>query len=177
MFEDYLQDSHSFLLLADKAASVADEQKARRYYRASIFCAYGAIEAFVNHIAASFAEADSLGPFEACFLNDETQVFSVKKGVTKRTEFHQIEDKLRLLLSKFISGFDFQSRTWVKLSEFKKLRNSLVHPRQPEDETTLEEYHKLVTASLSEIINLMNVVSEGIFKQPLRKQLLDLVPD
>ena len=51
-----------------------------------------------------------------------------------------------------------------------------MHPRQAEDQTEITEYQTKVQAGLSSIIELMNCVSKGIFKKPLRKQLLDLIP-
>ncbi len=177
MFEDYLRDSYAFLSLANKAARASNDGEARRYYRASILFEFGAIEAFVNYIAVSFLEAGSLSKFETSFLNDKAVVYSVKKGVHQRTEYHSLDSKLRLLLRKFIPDFDFQSTTWTTFMELKELRNDLMHPRQPEDETSIEEYHDQVADGLKEAINLMNIVSKGIFKKPLRNQLLDLVPD
>ena len=177
MFEEYLQDAHYFMSVADESAKSARDREARRYYRASVFCACGAMEAFVNYIADSFAKAASLSPNETSFLNDKTLVFSPKKGLTERPEFHRLDDKLRLLMRKFVRSFDFQSPAWTKFMEFKDFRDSLVHPREVDDNMPLNEYRKKVHAGLKAIIEIMNVSSKGIFKQPLRRQLLDLIPE
>jgi hypothetical protein len=176
MFEEYLQDSHDFLLIAEESFKVSNERKARRYYRASVFYAAGAIEAFVNYIADSFAKAESLTAHEIAFLNDRRLVFSIDRGLNERTEYHSIDDKLRLLLNKFVPIFDFNSGTWSSFMQFKNFRDLLVHPRQADDETKIIEYQTKVQAGLSSTIELMNCVSKGIFKKPLRKQLLDLIP-
>ncbi len=176
MFEEYLQDSHDFLSIADAAFEATNEREARRYYRASVFYTAGAIEAFANYIADSFEKAGSLKIHETAFLNDKRLVFSVNGGLTERTEFHSIDDKLRLLLNTFVPGFDFGTETWSSFMQFKNFRDSLVHPRQAEDETDITEYQTKVRTGLSSIISLMNSVSKGIFKEPLRKQLLDLIP-
>jgi len=176
VFEEYLQDSHNFLLIAEEAFKVSNEREARRYYRASVFYSAGAIEAFVNYIADSFAKAQSLTDHEIAFLNDRRLVFSVDRGLSERTEYHSIDDKLRLLLSKFVPGFDFNIDPWASFMRFKQFRDLLVHPRQIEDNIQIEEYHAKTQAGLSSIIELMNRVSNGIFKKPLRKQLLDLIP-
>ena len=62
MFEEYLQDSHEFLSIAERVIKElkGNQRVARRYYRASIFYALGAIEAFVNYYADSFAKAGSI---------------------------------------------------------------------------------------------------------------------
>ena len=176
MFEEYLQDSHDFLLIAEESFKVSNERKARRYYRASVFYTAGAIEAFVNYIADSFAKAESLTAHEIAFLNDRRLVFSIDRGLNERTEYHSIDDKLRLLLNKFVPIFDFNSGTWSSFMQFKNFRDLLVHPRQADDETKIIEYQTKVQAGLSSTIELMNCVSKGIFKKPLRKQLLDLIP-
>ena len=177
MFEEYLQDSYEFLILAKRATEDHDDRQAKRYYRASVFYASGAIEAFVNYIADSFAKAGSLSEFETAFLNDETIVFSVNKGVVHRSDYHSLEDKLRLLIRRFVPDFSFNSTAWSGLMEFKKLRDSLVHPRCSEDETGIAEYQLKVSKGLSTVIEVMNSISRGIFGKPLRRHLLDLIPE
>jgi len=177
MFEEYLQDSYEFLSLGNGLARESNDREARRYYRASVFYASGAIEAFANYIADSFAKAGNITPHEISFLNDKALAFSVDKGVIQKTEYHPLDQKLRLLIRKFVPDFNFQSPTWVKFMEFKDFRDSLVHPRQVDDETTIAKYRKRVTDGLKAIIDLMNIVSKGMFQKPLRKQLLDLIPD
>ena len=176
MFEEYLQDSNGWLVIAEEAFKASNERGARRYYRASVFYSAGAIEAFVNYIADSFAQAESLAAHETAFLNDKRLIFSIDRGLNERTEYHSIDDKLRLLLNKFVPDFDFSSDMWSSFMQFKNFRDLLVHPRQADDKTEIIEYQKKVQAGLSSIIELMNCVSRGIFKKPLRKQLLDLIP-
>lgn len=179
MFEEYLEDAFDFFEKAGKASEKHREREARRYYRASVFYTASAMEAFVNYIGDSFEKAGSLSPFEIAFINDKSLVFQVDKWkVIERTEFHRLEDKLKFLLKKFNPAFDFgKSKDWGSLTEFKDFRDSLVHPRKPEDDTEAIEYRKKIKAGLSGVIGVMNVVSEGIFKKPLRKKILDLIPD
>jgi hypothetical protein len=176
VFEEYLQDSYNFLSIAEDAFKKSNAREARRYYRASVFYSAGAIEAFVNYIADSFAKAESLTTHEIAFLNDRRIVFLIDKGLIERTEYHSIDDKLRLLVNKFVPGFDFNGGTWFNFMQFKNFRDLLVHPRQAEDKTEIIEYQTKSQAGLSSIIELMNCVSKGIFRKPLRKQLLDLIP-
>ena len=80
MFEEYLQDAHDFFTTADQLATAGkNEQKARSFYRAAIFCTSSAIEAFVNYIGDSFAKAENLPPHEIAFLNDKAIYFSADK--------------------------------------------------------------------------------------------------
>lgn len=176
MFEEYLQDSYEFFDIANTAKKCSDDKKAKRYYRASVFYAAGAIEAFVNYLADSFAQANKLGPVEIAFLNDKTLTFD--KGKPKeKTEFHRLDEKLRLILNRFVSDFDYNSQVWSRLMAFKLLRDSLVHPRQNEDETKTTQYHQQVADGLASVIEIMNHLCLGIFKKPLRRQLLDLIPE
>jgi hypothetical protein len=178
MFEEYLQDAYSFFHSAQAASSSGNTREAQRYYRAAVFYASGAIEAFVNYIADSFAKAATLPPHEIAFLNDKTLYFSVSKGdLIERTEYHKIDDKLRLLIKRFIPTFNFQDPSWSKLMSFKEFRDSLVHPRVLEDETDLPSYKSKLSSGMTGIIQIMNVVSQGIFRKPLRKQILDLLPE
>jgi hypothetical protein len=177
MFEEYLQDSYDFLVQGDRISKESKDREARRYYRASVFYATSATEAFVNYIADSFAKAGNIPLHEISFLNDQVLVFSVDKGVVQRTEFHRLEEKVKLLLRKFAGDFDFQGISWIKFMELKNFRDSLVHPRQAEDETPVQEYQKRVRSGLKAVIEIMDCVSRGMFQKPLRKQLLDLVPE
>ena len=178
MFEEYLRDASSFFLKAEKAAENSMEHEARSYYRASVFCVSSAVEAFVNYTADSFAKAETLPPHEIAFLNDKTIIFSVDKGQAEgKIEFHKLEDKLKVLLRRFVKGFDFKCTAWNGLMDFKKFRNSLVHPRQIEDETPLSDYRVKIRKGLAGIIEVMNSISKGIYRKPLRKQLLDLIPE
>jgi hypothetical protein len=61
--------------------------------------------------------------------------------------------------------------------QFKDFRDSLVHPRQSDDEIDIAVYEKKVSAGLTAIIEIMNLLSKGMFQKPLRRQLLDLIPE
>jgi hypothetical protein len=178
MFEDYLRDAHRFFGEAEAAANDRSDKNARTYYRASVFCSFAAIEAFVNYVGDSFAKGDSLPKHETAFLNDKAIYFSTDKFlVLEKTEFHKLDDKLRVIIRRFVAGFDFKSVAWANLMDFKKFRNSLVHPREIEDETLLTDYRAKIRKGLSGVIEVMSTISKGVYKKPLRKQLLDLIPD
>ena len=175
MFEDYLQDSYEFFSIASQSS---DDRQSRQYFRASVFCAGAAIEAFLNYVADSFAQAENLPAHERAFLNDKMLFFSPKKMKTlERTEYHKLEDKLRVLIHRFLPSFDFNSPGWSGLMEFKKFRDSLVHPRKYEDETEILDYKVRVRAGISAILQIMNQISKGVFSMPLRRKLLDLIPE
>jgi len=174
MFEDYLIDSYSFY---EKAQKCENEREAKKYYRASIFYASSSIESFANYLADTFNQGESLSEFEIAFLLDKRLFFNPDKiEVEDKTEFHSVDDKLKILIKKFIEDFDFKCRDWSQFNEFKKFRNRLVHPRESEDNIDLTDYRDHLKRGLTSIINLMNIISNGIFKRPLRKKLLDLIP-
>ena len=178
MFEEYLQDSYEFLILAQQASQTSNVREAKRYYRASAFYAASAMEAFVNYIADSFAKAESLTPHEIAYLNDKNLFFSAKKAkLIEKVEFHRLDEKLKFLIRKFVPDFNFVNTSWSRLMEFKDFRDSLVHPRQSEDETEIAEYQRKLSTGIAGVIEIMNCISKGIFKKPLRKQLLDLMPE
>lgn len=174
MFEDYLIDSYSFYM---EGNSCTEDRKAKMYFRASIFYAASSIEAFANYLADTFNQGNSLTQFEIAFLLDKKIVFDNEKiEVTQRIEYHRIEDKLKILIKIFVKEFDFTSKDWSHFMEFKKFRDRLVHPHDSEDEIQIKEYKNIIKRGLSSIINIMNTISKGIFRKPLRKQLLDLIP-
>jgi len=175
MFEEYLQDASEFF---EEAKKTTDARIARRYYRAAVFYTSGAMEAFVNYIADTFEKGGTFTPHEIAFLTDKNLTFSQKSWtLTEKTEYHRVEDKIRFLLSKFSPDFDFNNQAWSSLMSLKDIRDSLIHPRNAEDETTAAEYRKILSTGLHGVISTMNSVSEAIFRKPLRHQILDLKPE
>ena len=90
-FQEKIEESirvHDKLLLVLSKNSVL--RLARRYFRSSVFCIAGSIEAFVNYIADSFDKAKSIPEHEICFLNDRAVIFSAAKGVHARNEYHRL---------------------------------------------------------------------------------------
>jgi hypothetical protein len=176
MFEEYLQDAYEFLTIAQQCK---EDREARRYFRAATFYTAGATESFLNYVAESFAFAQNLTRHEIAFLTDKNLSFSPEKvNVIERTEYHKIEDKLKVLIKKFLPTLDLgKVRWWSELQEFKDFRDSLVHPRKSEDETDVATYNAKVTAGLRATIQGMNEINQGIFGKQIRKQLLDLMPE
>jgi hypothetical protein len=178
MFEEYLQDANAFLNLARTCVEEGDERSARRYFRASIFYASSAMEAFVNYLGDTFAKGKSLNQFETAFINDKCLQFSPKKGaVLERVDYHSIDEKLRFLIKKFINDYDFNNQFWANFMQLKKLRDDLVHPKENDDNHTILEYDKAIHHGLSGVINIMDTPMYGIFHRHLRRKLLDLIPD
>lgn len=175
MFEEYLQDSYDFYI---EAKGALDERKARRCCRAAVFHAAGAIEAYVNYVADSFAKAESLSPHEIAFLNDKTIYFKIGKWETlERTEFHKLDEKIKLLFHKFDPNYDFSTAAWSRLMEFKDFRDSLTHPRQIDDDLPVLDYQKQFERGFAGIIQVINDLSKAVYNKPLRKKLLDLIPE
>lgn len=178
MFEDYLKDSNEFFLTASEAKSNNDITKARRFYRVSIMCAFSAIESFVNYTAKSFEEANNLDKLELCFLTDKELYFSSTQGIKTRIKFNPLDEKLKVLIKRFHPTYDFgKSVEWSNLVSFKDFRDSLIHSRKNEDMTSLSEYDMQVKSGFKSVIKLMDLISQGMYQKPLRKNLLDLLPD
>ena len=178
MFEEYLLDSHVFFLKALEAKNKKDADQSRRYFRVSIVCAFNAMEAFVNYTAGSFHEAGNLDRVEVCFLMDQELYFSPTQGIKTRTKYNPLEEKIKALIRRFVSHYDFgHSIPWNNLLKFKDLRDSLVHSRNFEDDTNLDQYETQIKSGFTAIVEVMNLISEGIYKKPLRRSILDLIPE
>lgn len=175
MFEEYLEDSSYFVL---KALEQDNEREAKRHYRVAVFCAMSAVEAFINYIGETLAQGEVFQPYEIAFLTDKK--FDLLSGTFQmldRVEYHKVEDKLKFLIRKFIPDFDFEhTPCWSRLLDFKKFRDSIIHPRQEQDEIDIAEYKKNLETGLSSAIEIMNSLCKGIFRRSLRKKILDLMP-
>jgi hypothetical protein len=176
MFEEYLNDADYFFNQAK--ASKSDEALAKRFFRASIFSSFSAIEAYINFIGVTFEIGKVFKPFEIALLTDKKFEFNGKEfELTEKLEFKRLEDKLKFILNKFIPEFNFEKeKCWSSFKEFKKLRDELTHPKKEEDELTITQYDVKVKKGFYEIIELMNKISKGIFRKPLRKKILELAP-
>jgi len=175
VFEDYLEDARD---LASRARQASAEREAKRYYRASVFYAVGAIEAFVNYVGDTFAQGGSLQPYEVAFLTDRKfDVVGARFEILEEPEYHRVEDKLKFVISKFIPTFDFQkTASWSRLLSLKRFRDRITHPRGEEDEVPVPDYERTIRSGLSSTIEIMDLLCKGIFRRPLRKKLLDLRP-
>ena len=174
MFEDYLEDAYFF---ASHASTLSVDREAQRYYRASVFYATSALEAFLNYLADTFELGNSLEQYEIGFLKDKR--FGLSKGIftmLDSSEYHRIEDKLRILLRRFAPDFNLESNSaWSHFMEFKALRDAITHPRKDEDDLSPSEYKKKVNTGLTAVLEIMNTLCKGIFGKPLRKSLRELV--
>lgn len=174
MFEVYLEDAHYLALEGQKRGS--NEIEARRYYRAAVFHAASALEAFVNYIGNTIAQGGGHSAYEIAFLTDRK--FGISDGrfeVLEQMEYHRLEDKLRFLICKFVPSFDLASNiAWSRCLEFKRFRDDLIHPRQDEDTVSGAEYLDQLKTGLSSIIEIIDCLCKGIFQRNLRKRIRDL---
>lgn len=132
----------------------------------------------MNYIADTFEKGGTFTPHEIAFLTDKSLTFSQRKWeVTEKVEYHKVEDKIKFLLSKFSPDFDFNNPSWSALMDLKTIRDSITHPRNSEDETSSEQYRKILRTGLLGVISTIDAVSQAIFKKPLRPQILDLKPE
>jgi hypothetical protein len=134
MFEIYLQDAAIFLNRGRILESRGQLEDAYRYYRASVFCSYSALEAYVHYISASFDHAGNIERHETAYLNDKRLYFDPSEGVKERIEYHPLEGKIRVLLRRFAPELDLGGNMWNRLKGFKVFRDSLVHPKVLDDD-------------------------------------------
>jgi hypothetical protein len=173
MFEDYLEDAYQLASMAEGLST--EDRAAKRYYRASIFYAISAIESFINYIGDMSAIGEVFQPFEIALLTDRRFALDNKGhfAILEQVEYHRLEDKLKFLIGKSNPTYEFGG-DWSRFMEFKRLRDSITHPRQDEDELAVALYREQVEHGLSSTIRIMNEISKGLFGRPLRKKLVEL---
>lgn len=173
MFEEYLRDAY---LLAEQARGAADEPTAKRCYRAAVFHAAAALEAFVNYVGITLAQGERFAPQEIALLTDKK--FALVNGefcMTTQVEYHRIEDKLVFLLTKFRADFDRATNpAWSQLMQFKDLRDVITHPKGVEDEIAIETYQDSLARGLGSTIKVIDVLCRAVFSKPLRRSIRDL---
>ena len=177
MFEEYLHDASYFISEARRFSREGDEEAARRSYRVAAMVGGAAMETFVNYLASTFEAApDTLEPYELALLverrfGQQDGVF----GIQDRIAYSRLEDKIRFLIHRFAVDIDLStSSAWPHFLRFKRLRDSLVHSKEDADERPVAEYDKACTDGIRGSFLLMNKLSQGVFKRPLRAKLHDL---
>ncbi|MCB0497547.1 MAG: hypothetical protein KDC79_15495 [Cyclobacteriaceae bacterium] len=177
MFEDYLKDSKYFYEQA--SSEEGDEDLSRRYFRAAVFCAASAMEAFINFIGSTIETAGTLEPNEIAYINDQVLEISPSKGlVESKMKFNPIDGKIKFIIKRLNVDVSFESDVnWNHFKDFKKLRDRLVHPKDTEDEISVTEYQSKLKYGLNANIYLINKIAAKVFTKGLRKSLLDLTID
>ena len=172
MFEEYLEDAHYF---AVEAKEKTDEREAKRLYRACVFYAASALEAFIGYINNIVIQV-GLQPYEIALLADKK--FRLNNGIFEVSdifELHGIEDKLKFLFYKFNPSFNLEHYpAWSQYIEFKEFRNMIIHPIHEEDEIDITEYQKKIRRGISAIIEIIDCLCQQIIGKPLRQKIKDL---
>jgi len=174
MFEDYLKDSKYFYEEAE--AHHEDEELAKRYYRASVFCAASALEAFINFIANTIETAGTFEVNEVAYINDQVLEVVPSKGTTERkTKFNSIEGKLKFLIKRLnVDIIIDRGPNWSNFKDFKRLRDRLIHPKEEADEVSIQDYSAELKKGLNSNIYLIDKVAKKLFSKGLRRSLTDL---
>ena len=175
MFEDYLQDSFVFFEKGENKSST-DQRAAKMYFRAAVFCAASSLESFVNFIGDTFRGNKSIDKNEIAYLNDKILEVVAQRGkIEERVKYYSIDSKVKFIIKRFDVPLDpLDSDQWRHFIEFKKFRDSLVHPRNLTDTIELSVYRNQIKAGLNANIDIMSAISQQLFSKPLRKNLLDL---
>ncbi|MCO6452247.1 MAG: hypothetical protein J5I90_15805 [Caldilineales bacterium] len=179
MFEEYLRDAAKLYDLAKQAGRSGGIIDAKCFYRSAIFHTASAMEAYIGYIGDTFSKGDILSLSERSFLNDRVITFDPKKGRdVSQARYFAIEDKAKFVIRKFAPQFDIgSSKAWDEFMQFKEFRDLLTHPKQQDDDIDVGEYARYARSGFGSSIELMNVMSIGVFKSPLRTKLRELVPD
>ena len=173
MFEDYIQDAYYFY----KCAIIAqNEREAKMFYRASVFCAASAMEAFMNFIGETFRQGGTLEKDELAFINDKVLEFIPSKLKSQeKIKFNPIDEKIKFIIKRFDVSINLStSLEWNSFISFKDLRDSLIHPKNISDERNLLEYQVSIKNGLNSIIDIINAISLKLFTKPLRKSVAEL---
>lgn len=176
MFEDYIQDAYSFYHLACKSEADGNERDAKMYYRASIFCAASAMEAFMNFLGDTLKKGNALDIYQLAFINDKTLEFApAKLKVQEKVKYNAIDEKVKFIIKRFDVPITIStSSDWTNFLNFKELRDSLIHPKNVSDEKSLVEYKRNIANGLNSIIDIINNISFKVFEKHLRKSVAEL---
>lgn len=172
MFEDYLEDTFYF---ARRGFESEDDRDQVREFRAAVFTAASALEAFLNYVADGFEAGDGIEPYELALLQDRR--FALEQGefrVLNQTEFRRIEDKLRFLLKRFVPDFNVLTNPiWSHFASFKSLRDDITHPRDTKD-LSLKRISDELPRGINAVIDLIDLLLSGIYGKRLRPRIREL---
>lgn len=158
-FRDYLEYAEKYLDEAkEKESAIKNLDK---FLIPATILAWAAIESLVNNMLDDFSSLhkDTFELHERAFLL-EKKIRFVDNGNNigifelEGTDYRKIDDKIFFLISKFGKNLTIKKGTglWQRFSEFKEVRDNLVHPRRTKE----------VKLSINNVMNYINTAKELI---------------
>lgn len=174
MFEQYLFDAKHFLDEAKGAEELKDDAMCKRLYRSSIWHLSAAVDSYLNTTSQAL-DRTTIDPLLIAYLQDKAYVVKASSGTTTfRTEYHSVEDRLRLLAKLYSCELPYKTKIWSDFLLLKALRDELTHPKGDDDVVSLTRYDKVGSDGLSAVIHLLNLLNKSVFGKPFRKTLREL---
>lgn len=143
MVSSLLKDSRNFLVFARNASRKGEDDLVLTYSRAVFFSTWSAMEGWINYIAFSFAETDSLlTMYEISFLK-EKKIEIDDNGmirVSNQDEYQSTLTKLLFLFQRFGGNFNLKSEEpnlWREIKEIEQIRHAIVHPKTRDEEISI----------------------------------------
>jgi hypothetical protein len=155
------EDSKYFFLEAQKRA--VHDEISERFIKASILLSWAAFEGWINKTSLDFAKSSKeLSTHEKAFLFEKR--VSLEKGqfkISGADKYESSESKLEFLLTTIAkSNLDKSTKHWQEFLEAKKVRDSLIHPK----DSRFEEYSIQKAEDTIKILSYyLNVLSNKIY--------------
>lgn len=114
------EDAEAFLAVAKE---VSDEVQVHRYLRATLFCLWGAMEAYLHCCSRN----NRFTPDESAYLRDRHLILSIEKAdLIEEIRPKPLPDKVKFLIGKSIIDYDFTCAEWRDTERVTALRDVLV---------------------------------------------------
>jgi hypothetical protein len=166
-FVTYFEDAKAFLEAAQSRENDNNFRSSDAFCRASLLVGFASFEAFLHSVSMDFVDSQhpDLSIHDVALLR-EKEVNLDKDGafeISEKPKFARLEERVLFLYRRF-SGkkFDRTKSFWSLLQTGIKLRNEIVHPKECQ---TLSS--KIVSQTLTAILETMNYISLGIYKRKL----------
>ncbi len=173
MFEIYLFDASRLIDLSKNC----DKDDEAIFLRSAIWHLTSAIEAYVNTLANGLENLSNYSETEISFLRDKKlEVIPTKGNVGDRTSYNPIKDKLKFLVKKHSIDSEkvFNTAAWSQYPNFKRFRDSLMHPNEDMEALELSEYKLQAKQGLIITVEMLQLLNKAIYHKDLRKGILDL---
>lgn len=144
-YRDFLDYAESFYAQAKQASKLRQSAIEERSIIASVLLSWIAMESFINNMMADFATLpqDMFSLPERALLTEQALEFVTsgtdagRFGISDRSEYRRLEDKILFLVAKFGTGTKVNKgeQLWQSFEAVKDKRNQITHPRKSYDIT------------------------------------------
>jgi hypothetical protein len=155
-----IEESKRFL---EKSKAASNGVESVAYLHASLFTGFAALESHLNAISSDFEGRKEIGLLEQSVLFErDIELSAGRFELSTRLKMWRLEDRLQVLYRWFVKQeIDKSAAWWQRLKDGMGIRNSLCHPREAREITSVQ-----IESTLEAILTVIDLMYKAVYKRP-----------